>query len=175
MDQLYYPGVSVPKSPKSMYGCSDDFVMVEFGRVIRFYYIFRPWLYSDEALLTTYKKLGVTIRADPETGDTVLDDIDFLLSGDVTGAFDMRPSIERSFFSFLAPERRGAVTTYEWANVHALMGKIQKETIGTYFGADNPFVTEPPDKLHACMPGYPDDMVNLMLFSLVGGLTSRAH
>ena len=65
--------------------------------------------------------------------------------------------------------------TYDWANVQALMGRIQKETIGTYFGTENPFITKPPDKQHACMPGYPDDMVNLMLFSLVGGLTSRTN
>ena len=61
MDRFYYPGVSVPKS---MDGCSDDFVMVEFGRAIRFYYVYRPWIYSDEAILTTYEKLGVTIRED---------------------------------------------------------------------------------------------------------------
>jgi hypothetical protein len=161
MDRFYYPGVSVPTS---INGCSDDFLMVEFGHMIRFYYIFRPWLYSDEAILTTYEKLGMTTRMDQATEDVVLHDIDVLLSNSDVAVSSLR---------FLAPERQKSLISFDWWDVQALMGEIQEKTIGTYFGAENPYITKPPDKLHACMPGYTDDMVNIMLFSLLGGLMPR--
>ena len=159
MSKFYYPGVPVPKS---IDGCSDDFLMVEFGNMIQFYYIYRPYLYSNEALLTAYKKLGMTIRRDPATGFFVLDDIDVLLW-----------NLAEESVRLLAPEREKSMISYNWEGVQVLMGEIQKKTIGTYFGAKNPFV-KTTDKYHACMPGYPDDMVNIMLFSLMGGLTSRS-
>jgi len=58
------------------------------------------------------------------------------------------------------------------------MRKFQKESIRTVYGAINPFVENylhHPDRLHAYMPGFPDDMVNIMLFSLLGGLNSPAN
>ncbi|KAL3764499.1 hypothetical protein ACHAW5_004762 [Stephanodiscus triporus] len=163
MDRFYYPGVSVPTS---INGCSDDSLMVEFGRMIRFYYLFRPYLYSDEAILTTYEKLGMTTRMDQATGNVVLHDIDVLLWNRVG-------SMPERSLRFLAPERQNSLISFDWGDVQALMGEIQKKTIGSYFGAENPFITKPPDEMHACMPGYPDDMVNIMLFSLLGGLMSR--
>ena len=76
MSDYYYPGVTVPTS---IPGCSDDLLMVEFG-VIRFYFIFQPQFYSDEALLIAYEKLGLTTSIDPTTGNLVLDDnIDVVL------------------------------------------------------------------------------------------------
>ncbi|KAL3826643.1 hypothetical protein ACHAXA_009084 [Cyclostephanos tholiformis] len=163
MNQFYHPGVSVPTSVD---GCSDDLVMVEFGHLIRFYYLFRPHLYSNEAILTAYEKLGMTTRTDPTTGYVALHDIDALLWNHAVG----KP---QSSLRFLSPERQKSLISYNWQGVQALMGEIQKKTIGTYFGAVNPSIKKPPDKLHACMPGYPDDQVNIMLFSLLGGLMSR--
>jgi hypothetical protein len=52
------------------------------------------------------------------------------------------------------------------------------ESIGTVYGATNPYVEKgphQPDRLHACMPGLPDDMVNIMLFSLLVGLNSPTN
>jgi hypothetical protein len=158
MSRFYHPGVTVPTSVR---GCSDDLVMVEFGN-IRFYYINRPYLYDDNAILNAYEKLGMTTHTDRGTGDVVLDDIDVLLWSRADG-------VSQSSLRFLSPERRRVLVSHDWEGVQALMGEIQKRTIGAYFGADNPFIEEIPDPMHACMPGYPDDMVNIMLFSLLGG------
>lgn len=50
------------------------------------------------------------------------------------------------------------ITTWPFIN---FKGK-QRENIGRYFGADNPWIDSPPD-LHACMPGMPDDEANMLL------------
>ena len=47
---------------------------------------------------------------------------------------------------------------------------IQKRDIGRWFGADNPWITNVPDN-HACMPGPPDDEINLIMFLIF----SKAH
>lgn len=40
---------------------------------------------------------------------------------------------------------------------------IQERDCPGWFGADNPWITDIPD-LHPCMPGVPDDEINLMLY-----------
>jgi hypothetical protein len=46
--------------------------------------------------------------------------------------------------------------------------EMQIRDLGRYFGADNPWITNPPDG-HPCMPGMPDDEVHLLLYSLLTG------
>ena len=158
MDKFYFPGVD--PMPTSLNGCSDDFIMVEFGQ-LRFYYLFRPYLYSDDALLSVYDKLGMTVRFENATGNYVLDGIDVLVW-----------NLNQPSVRLQASERQKKMLSYRWDYVPEHMQKVQTKTIGTFFGANNPFVTKPPDTDHGCMPGYPDDMVNIMLFSLLGGMTS---
>jgi hypothetical protein len=45
---------------------------------------------------------------------------------------------------------------------------IQQRDLGRYFGENNPWVYDPPG-FHACLPGLPDDEVNLLLFWLLIG------
>ena len=164
MANFYYPGVTVPTS---IDGCSDDLLMVEFG-TLRLYYIFRPQFYSDEALLIAYDKLGLTTRIDPTSGNLVLDDnIDLLLW-----------NVDNPTVRLLSQHRQNSLVSYDWDGVQEHLRQIQMESIGTVYGAINPYVLKgphQPDRLHACMPGFPDDMVNIMLFSLLGGLNSPAN
>jgi hypothetical protein len=164
MANFYYPGVTVPTS---IDGCSDDLLMVEFG-TLHLYYIFRPQYYSDEALLIAYEKLGLTTSIDPTTGNLVLDDnIDLLLW-----------NVDNPTVRLLSQHRQNSLVSYDWDGVQEHLRKVQMESIGTVYGAINPYVLKgphQPDRLHACMPGFPDDMVNIMLFSLLGGLNSPAN
>jgi hypothetical protein len=164
MANFYYPGVTVPTS---IPGCSDDLLMVEFGTLC-FYYIFHPQFYSDEALLIAYEKLGLTTSIDPTTDNMVLDDnIDVLLW-----------NVDNPTVRLLSQHRHKTLVSYNWDGVHEHLRKVQKESIGIVYGAINPFVQNylhHPDRLHACMPGFPDDMVNIMLFSLLGGLNSPVN
>jgi len=164
MTDFYYPGVTVPTS---IPGCSDDLLMVEFG-VIRFYYIFRPQFYSDESLFIAYEKLGLTTHIDPTTGNVELDDnIDVLLW-----------NVDNPTVRLLSEHRQKGLVSYDWDGVHEHLRKVQMESIGTVYGAINPYVEKgphQPDLLHACMPGLPDDMVNIKLFSLLGGLNSPTN
>lgn len=51
----------------------------------------------------------------------------------------------------------------EW---NGIFRKLQEENLGRHFGADNPWITNPPDN-HPCMPGIPDDKVDLLLHLLL--------
>lgn len=164
MSDYYYPGVTVSTS---IPGCSDDLLMVEFG-LIRFYYIFRPQFYSDEALFIAYEKLGLTTSTDLTTSSLILDDnIDVLLW-----------NVDNPDVRLLSEHRQKALVSYDWDGVHKHLRRVQMESIGTVYGAINPYVEKgphQPDLQHSCMPGLPDDMVNIMLFSLLGGLNSPAN
>ena len=51
---------------------------------------------------------------------------------------------------------------------------IQKRDTGQYFGANNPWITDVPDG-HPCLPGIPDDEVNLLLMILDGAMVPAAQ
>lgn len=44
----------------------------------------------------------------------------------------------------------------DYETVH-ILNKVQERYIGQYFGANNHWITNPPD-IHPCMPGIPDDL-----------------
>ncbi len=50
--------------------------------------------------------------------------------------------------------------------------EMQERDIQRWFGANNPWITSPPDG-HACMPGPTDDEVNLMLFLMLQNASVR--
>jgi hypothetical protein len=119
--------------------------------------------------LIAYEKLGMTTHIDPATGKLVLDEsIDALLW-----------NVDNPYVRLLSQHRQKELVSYDWDGVHDHLRTVQMESIGTVYGAINPYVEKgrsgTVDKLHACMPGFPDDMVNIMLFSLLGGLNRRAN
>ena len=59
-----------------------------------------------------------------------------------------------------------------WPKNIQLFKTIQQRDSRQWFGANNPWIIDPPDK-HACMPGLPDDEVNLLLYLIISNATVR--
>jgi len=126
---------------------TDNMAMVEFANSIQFYYMFRPYLHSN--LTSVFEdKFGL----DPA-------DVDVLLfNNDADKTVANHNDLIRIFKSTGAWQAR-SLWPYE------AFKPIQQRDIGKWFGADNPWITHPPDS-HGCMPGVPDDEVNLFMFLL---------
>jgi hypothetical protein len=98
-------------------------------------------MYSNEALHQIYDQLGIR---DHSVDVLVFDNLDESNTG-------------------LAYERK-----VDYSSLTLTLSAFQRRDLGTYFGANNPWITHPPDG-HPCMPGIPDDEVNVLLFLLLGG------
>ena len=131
--------------PPNIPNCNDNIGLVEFGNSIRFYYIFRPTMYDQETLHHIYKViLGI-----PDDG------LDVVVWNHVLK--------EPQNTTLLPAKRQIPVESLLWK----LRG-LQLRDLGRYFGANNPWIKNPPD-FHPCMPGVPDDEVNILLFLLLTG------
>ncbi len=131
LDDYYRQNVTIPPNHDK---CNDDIASVEFGNV-QFAYIFRKEWYQIDALVDSYRKIGM-----PNELDVVV------LNS------KSRNSTARSLIDF--------------SKLLSMLIEVQKRSLGTYFGADNPWITDPPDG-HPCMPGIPDDEANILLFLLL--------
>jgi hypothetical protein len=133
--------------PNNLANCNDNVAMVEFGHVVRFYYLFQPTMYEPETLQHIYKEfLGISKE----------DGVDVLVWNHVL----KEPQNETVGLSV---GRRIPVESWMW-NLRGL----QLRDLGRYFGANGPWIHNPPD-FHSCLPGVPDDQVNLLLFLILTG------
>jgi hypothetical protein len=138
---------------------NDNLAIVEFGRKIRFYFVFRPKIFEDLPGLLKEK-----LDLDPK-------DVDVLLFNDHQEEDIKKYSELVDIFKASGAWQRRLVWPY------ALFRETQMRDIGRWFGANNPWITEAPDT-HACMPGPPDDEVNLLLYliysnSVIAGTKSE--
>ena len=120
--------------------------MVELSHKLRVWYFFRPYVYEDQRAL--YDRVGLDM-------------------GDVDAFI-----VDRGEEKYL--ESAGASTETPvllFGSVKPTLERIQRRDIGRWFGADNPWITNPPD-MHPCMPGVPDDEASLMLWMLGAGVHS---
>lgn len=140
-------------APRSWGGCTDDPASVEFGHSIRFYYIFRPHYMSDETVPFAYRQIGLTQNP---FNEAEFESVEVVVVND-KGMKDVRIIKEG--------------VRLKWDSLVDSLYASQQKDLGRKFGADNPFVWNPPDKLHACMPGLTEDEANLLLFGLAGGVT----
>lgn len=135
-------------APPTIDSCNDDIGMVEFNRSIRFYYIFRPFMFSqDSAYPQIRQRLGFQ-------GDTV----------DVFAFSDK--SDRKPYLTYLNITK--ARRTIDLSQLLPSLKDLQRGDLGYFFGANNPWITHVPDA-HPCMPGVPDDEVNLFLYLLLVG------
>ena len=142
---FYEKGLPFPSTKTHKF--DDNVALVEFGGKIRFYYIFQPSMYEN--LLGVFQ----------EKLQLELQDIDSLVfNSGQEKTISSNNTMREVFISTGVWEQR-IIWPYE------TFRKIQERDIGSWFGADNPWITHPPDG-HACMPGPPDDEVNLLLFLL---------
>jgi hypothetical protein len=143
--EFFRPDIIVPPTIDR---CNNDIGMVEFNRSIRFYYIFRPAMFShDSAYPEIRRRLGIQ-------GDTL----------DVVAYNDR--AIKTPYLSYM--NITTARRTIDLSRLLPSLKDLQKGDLGYFFGADNPWLTHVPD-LHPCMPGIPDDEVNFFLYLLLVG------
>jgi hypothetical protein len=130
--------------PSTIPECHDNIERVEFGSKIRFYYIFRPWVYAN--VTAVYDKVGLKAN-----------DIDVLVFND---------GEDKKYHQSLQKQLRAGV--FDESIVWDLdeFKRIQVRDTKKWFGATNPWVKKPPDN-HPCMPGVPDDEADLLLFLLL--------
>ena len=125
--------------------------MVEFGKRIRFYYVFRPY-----QLASLHNIAEKVLHLDFANVDKLVVDkrsFKYILQGN--------QQVRKKF-------QTNGVLRKKSIYSHKLLQDIQRRDVGRWFGADNPYIWTPPDG-HACMPGPPDDVVNLLLFSIFSG------
>mmetsp|Transcript_1971 Transcript_1971/g.2316 ORF Transcript_1971/g.2316 Transcript_1971/m.2316 type:complete len:459 (-) Transcript_1971:84-1460(-) len=144
-NKFYRPGVTVPPPRQDIFGedVSDNIAMVEFGRKIQFYFIFHPNRYNVTRLFE--EKLNLDFGDVDKLIWNCIDDPDLEMKQifKSTGVWQTRSIWPYKKFRF-----------------------IQSRDIGRWFGADNPWIYDVPDT-HACLPGPPDDEVNLILFLIL--------
>jgi len=148
-DKFYAENVTVPRMCK---GYDNNLATLEFGNVLRFVYIFRPQIYEDMPAL--FERLDLQ----PEKVDSMIfnDNQELPIKND--------DELKRRFS-----------VTGAWSHkilmgiVYLRIQQFQKRDIGQWFGADNPGMNSPPD-IHGCMPGPPDDQVNLILYLLYSNI-----
>ncbi len=153
-----YYRAGVPRVPgDTIDGCNDSIAMVRFQESVEVFYVFRPNDFSTDALNRIYS--------------------DFFQLTSINGASSESPAI---LFNALVwnvglekPENilPDGVQAKQEIGVDAwleILRASQRRDLGVYYGADNPWITKPPDG-HPCMPGIPDDEVNLILYVLYTG------
>jgi len=150
----FYEDVPTPLHCSKSNTYSDNVAVVEFGRKIRFYYLFRPQIYEDLPGVLKEK-----LDLDPK-------DVDVLLFNDGQDETIKENSNLLDIFSASGAWQRRLLWPY-WS-----FKETQLRDIGRWFGADNPWITSKPDG-HACMPGPPDDEVNLLMYLLYSNSVIR--
>jgi hypothetical protein len=136
IETFYHKNVTVPPNKDR---CSDDIAMVEFANKLRLFYVFHPSRYDSDALMNAYSLLNLPKKVD------------------VTVWNDKHENILHNF-------KTGSLWSFD--NLLASLKRVQKHSIGFVFGANNPWITAPPDN-HPCLPGIPDDEVNILLYLLL--------
>lgn len=140
-------------TPPNLPGCNDNVATIELGRQWRFSYIFKPTMYTPEALEYIYKdRLGAVSNS-----PTINEDVEWHV---VWNSVLREPQNITPPLLFSVPHRKLDIESWLWT-----LRKLQLRDLNWYFGANNPWISKPPD-YHACMPGIPDDQVHLLLYLL---------
>jgi hypothetical protein len=140
---FYRSGVDLPQNPLSP-NCNTDFGMLEFNGNMRLWYHFHPSFYANP--LDLYKSVGL------EQADLVL----YNDGEQECFTQEWRDSLFANHTQLLEYQR----------SVHRFNVFSQYRDLHHWYGADNPWIDNPPDA-HPCMPGVPDDMVVLMMAMLI--------
>ena len=144
--QYYRSGVEVPLqcSFQSLY--DDRISLVEFGKTIRFHFIYYPNRFRLDDLETIMKDKLLLTKSK----------VDMLI---------YNQALYIDLFKKLVPEQ-----VWFRKSEFRLGGlkRLQNKELGKWFGADNPWIYQAPD-MHSCMPGPVDDLVNMFLYIAYSG------
>jgi hypothetical protein len=142
LSTYYAPHVTIPPDVEH---CSDDMAMVEFGHSLRIFFLFHPSRFQSDALFHAYSQLDV-----PEPLDIM--------------AWMERP--EDIFRNRTTIHQDSAPPWSLEGILLSSLKRVQEASVGYFFGADNPGITNPPDN-HPCLPGIPDDEANIFIYLLL--------
>jgi hypothetical protein len=134
---------------------NDDIAMVEFGGIIRFYYIFRPDFFLN---ITEIYDTKLKLDLDPNDASMLIFNNEQYMN-----TFNEK---QKGLYDIFQKNGiwQSSKTNVLWPNIKEYKSTQNRDIVPHgWFGADNPWITKPPDK-HPCMPGVPDDEVNLLLF-----------
>jgi hypothetical protein len=140
----FYPPAFVP--PYSKHECSDSISMVEFPGGLRFYYVFRSYVYSS-----CVPELLQHLQLDGSHVDAVIT--------------NQVPPETAAVRKYLNPR----VSVISAIYILELFRAVQTRDCGWWDGADNVGMHHVPD-IHPCMPGIPDDELEVLLFALAHNL-----
>ena len=140
--------------PPNILGCNDNIGSVELLGKIEIGYLMRPNMYDRAGLELVYEsKLHM-----PLVGlEDEKNQLDALI-------WNYRPVLATPNNRTLIPAKTEKFVGSLLRDLKAL----QLRDIGRFFGANNPWISHPPDS-HACMPGIPDDEAFIVLFLLLTG------
>lgn len=136
----YYDPTVVP--PVLNQECADSISMVEFPEGLRFYYVFRPTVYS-----TCIPDLFMHMKLEGLHVDAVVTNY-------------VPPEIA-ALRRYLDPQ----VAVIDAVFILESFRAVQTRDCGWWDGADNIGIDHVPD-IHPCMPGVPDDELEVLLFAL---------
>lgn len=139
--------------PPNMPDCNDNVAMIELDSMWRFYYIFKPTMYTNDSLVHLYDD---RLRM-PRKSTSLLETSTAVL------VWNYVMKVPQNISPPIPVSRELQVESWSWK-----LRDLQLRDIGQFFGANNPWIKNPPD-FHPCMPGIPDDEVNLLLFALWTG------
>ena len=124
--QFYRAGVSLPTTmyPKNV---TDDLAMVEFGKRIRFYFVFRPY-----QLASLHNIAEKVLHLDFANIDKLVVD-----SGSFKYILQGNQQVRKKF-------QTNGVLRKKSIYSHKLLQDIQRRDVGRWFGADNPYIWTPP-------------------------------
>ncbi|KAH8072903.1 hypothetical protein JL720_10990 [Aureococcus anophagefferens] len=175
----------------SVAGCNDNLAMVEFAKDLRAYFVFRPWSYEEDAI-DVLRALDLKARdvdvlvcneycglvAPPKrafgltTEEAVLGERRDACSGPRSAAGpatrDRRSSTSTACAARRLSTKRNAGEDRRASQVRATLKAQMKRDVGHAYGATNAVLR---DDNHPCLPGIPDDEVDI-LFS---ALADRGH
>ena len=143
--------------PTSLPDCNDEIAMVEFGGVLRIYYVYYPDAWKDG--------LSDVLEALQLQNLTLVDQL--VLDAGYEPFLKYNQSLDRRLRPNVWKRR------LHWAGMSTIK-ETQLRDAGRWFGADNPWFLKENSKngvmvdpQHGCMPGPPDDHANLFLFMLL--------
>ena len=160
--EFYRKGTVVPQNYLL---CNDSVALAEFtdgaGSTIRFSYVFRPWQHKN--ISEPFEKLGIPLFSDQKHP---LDFVFWEPQDSSEGYWKYGRNVDlgsvyEDFFDLRTPAN---LTRH---NLQAFYRNRQLRDLGRWFGADNPWITWPPDINHGCMPGMPDDEANVLLWYML--------
>jgi len=153
--------------PPNLPGCNDNVAVLELAHQWRISYMFKPTMYTPNALEYLFReRLGIPSSSSEHTttNPTISSESeqDVLVWNSV-----MKEPQNITPPRMILPKRQ---QPQQW-NIESWLWKLRdlqlRDLNSRYFGANNPWVH--PGDFHACMPGPPDDQAHLLLYLLWSG------